>query len=101
MRTIAPTATSGATDINITQKLHFYFFKAGAAACLTLALSGVETEGTRTESALASQFGTGKQFSNVVERADIDGRVRARGSAQGRLVHKHHIAERIRAVQLR
>ena len=101
VRAIPAALAFRAADENVAEELHFNFFKTGAAAAFTLALRGIETEGAGAQTTLLRQTGRGEEFANVVERADIDGRVGARRFAQAGLIDQNDAAERFPAGQCR
>ena len=94
MLPVAPAIAIRAADENVAQELHLNFLKTRAAATFALADTGVEAEGAGIEAALFGLFGLGEHFADVVERADIDGGIGARGFAENGLIHEHHPAKR-------
>ena len=62
-----------------------------SAAGRAAALAGIEAERAGGVTAFPGQRLGGEQFADGVERADIAGRIRARGPADGRLVDHHHV----------
>jgi len=89
---IAASVALGAADENIAKKLHLDFLEARAAAAFALALGGVEAERAGVEALAAGGVGLRKEFADVVECADIDGGVGARGFSEGGLVNKDDAA---------
>ncbi len=69
---VPPAIALGATDENVTKKLHFDFLKTGAAAALALALTRIETEGASAEPALTRRLGLSEKFPDIIEGADIN-----------------------------
>src|SRR6266566_4553048 len=93
MRTIAPAIAIGTADENVAQKLHLDLLEARAAAPLTLAQAGIKAECAGVQPALLGRIRLGKEFANIIERPDIDGRIRARRLAQDRLIDEQHLAK--------
>ena len=93
MRPVAAAVAVGAADEHIAEELHLDLLEAGPATTLALALAGIEAEGAGVEAALLGGVGLGKQFADVVERADVNGGVGTRRLAERRLVHQHGAAE--------
>ena len=96
---VAAAIAIGAADEDVAEELHLDLLEAGAAAPFTLALGGIEAEGTGIEAALPGQLRLGEKVADVVKRANINGRVRARGLAENGLVHQHDAAEVLGAVR--
>ena len=94
MVAVAAAVALGALDEHVAQKLHLDFFKAGAATVAALALRGVEAKRPGRQLKRPGLKAGGEQFANVIERADVHGRVRARRAAQRRLIDHHHGLER-------
>ena len=83
----------GAAQVDIAEKLHFHVLEAVSPAGGTASLAGIETERAGGITAfLCERFG-GEKFADCVERADVTRGVRARGAANGRLVHHHHVLD--------
>src|SRR5688500_15798943 len=97
MRAITAAVTFGATDENVAEELHLDFLEAGTAAFFALALAGIETEGTRFQAALFGEDGIGEEFAEVIEGADVNGRVAAGSAANRGLIDHHNAAELVRA----
>ena len=93
MRAVAAAVAIGAADEDVAQELHLDLLEARAAAPLALPLAGVEAEGAGVEPALLRQLGLGEDGPDVIERANIDGGIRARGLAEDGLIHQHDPAE--------
>ena len=93
MRAVAAAIAIRAADENVAEELHLDLLEAGAATTFALALGGIETESAGTQTALFGRVGLGEQFAKVVERADVNGGVRARGFAQRRLVNQDNAAD--------
>src|ERR1022692_532187 len=93
MRAIAPSVTIWAADEHVAEKLHFDFLEAGAAAAFALALRGIETERAGIQATLLRRFGLRKEFPDVLERADVNGGIRARRFAEGGLIHQYDAAQ--------
>src|ERR1041385_6842921 len=83
----------GALDEHVAEKLHFDFFEPRAATALALALRGIEAERTGIQTALLREIGLREHFADVVERADVNRRIRPRRLAEDRLVDQHNAAE--------
>ena len=79
---IAPAVAIGAADEDVAEKLHFDFFEPGAAATFALALRGIEAERTGIQTALLREIGLREHFADVVERADVNRRIRPRCLAE-------------------
>ena len=90
---VAAAIAVGATDEDVAEELHLDLLEAGTAAPLTLALGRVEAEGTGVQAALLRQLRLGEDGPDLVKRADIDSRIRARSLAENGLVHQHNPAE--------
>jgi len=99
MRAIPAAAAIRAADEDVAEELHFDLLETGAPAAFALALGGVEAERAGVETAPFRGVRLGEQFPDVVERADVNGGIRARGFAQRRLVHKHGATETFPAAQ--
>ena len=93
MRAIAATVAIGTADKDVAEELHLDLLEARAAAAFALPLAGVETEGAGIESALLRQVGLGEDGPDVIERANIDGGIRARGLSKDGLIHEDNAAE--------
>src|SRR2546427_11065831 len=93
MRPVAAAVAIGAADENIAEKLHLDLLETGAVTTFALPLGGIEAERAGVEAALFGRVGLGKQFANVIERADVNRSVGARRLAERRLVHQHGAAE--------
>ena len=94
---IAAAIAVGAADEDVAEELHLDLLKPGAATAFALAVGGIEAERAGVEAALLGRFGLRKDFADVVERADVNGGVGARGFAEGGLVHEHDLAEGLEA----
>src|ERR1039458_10146567 len=90
---VAAAVAVGTADEDVAEELHLDLLEAGSPAPFTLALGRIEAEGTGVEAALPGLFGLGENFPDVIKRANIDGRIRARGLAKDGLVHQHNAAE--------
>src|SRR6266496_1664721 len=86
-----------AANEDITEELHLDLFEARAAAAFALTDTGVETEGAGVETALARPVALGEEIPDMVESAQVNGRVGAGRFAEGRLVHEDDLAERFPA----
>ena len=93
---VAAAVAVRAADENIAEKLHLDFLETGAPAAFALALARVEAEGAGVQTPLLGQFGLGKELADVIECADIDGGIRARGFAQDGLLHQDDAAQMLR-----
>lgn len=100
MRAIAPAVAVGTTDEDVAQELHLDLLEAGAAAALALASRRVETERAGRQAALSGGVGLGEHLADVVECADVDGRIRPRGLAERRLVDEQNAPQMPGAGQL-
>src|ERR1017187_6664456 len=89
MRPIAAAVAIGAAYKDIAQELHFDLLKAGPAAPLSLPLGRVKAESAGIEPTLLRQVRLGEHGADVIECADIDGRIGARGLAEDGLIHQH------------
>src|SRR5450759_3275196 len=83
----------GEEDEDVAQELHLDLLEARAAASFALPLAGVEAEGAGIESALLGLLGLGEDGPDVIERANIDGGIRARSFAEDGLIHQDDAAE--------
>ena len=99
MLPIAAAIALGAADENVAEELHLDLLEAGTATFLALADTGVEAEGAGVQSALLCHFGLGEDFADVVERANIDGGIGARGFAECGLIHEDDLAEGLVAIE--
>src|SRR4051794_30486332 len=93
MRPISPPIALRATDINIAQELHFYFFETRSTAALTLALRRIETKRARRESPLPRHFRLREQFPNIVKGSDVHHRIGTRRSAECGLIHHYDASQ--------
>ena len=89
----------GAAQVHVTQELHLHMLKARAPAGGATPIATVEAELGGGVAALPGQRCGGKQLANAVPRAHVAHGVGARRLANGRLVHKHHIGQMVRAQQ--
>src|SRR5690242_18870450 len=78
---ITPPIAIGATQVNVTQKLHLDVFESVAAARGTASVARIETERSRCVAAFLREWLAREKFADLVERPDIAGRVAARGFA--------------------
>ncbi len=97
MSAIPASGAIRAADEDVAEELHLDLLEASAAAALALALGGIEAEGAGVEAALAGRLGLREHFADVIERADIHRRIRARRLAERSLVHHQHAAEMLDA----
>src|ERR1017187_2992433 len=81
----------GATQIDVAEELHLDVLETIPAARRAASFAGIETKCARRITALLRRRLRGEKFTDRVERADVAGRIRARGPADGRLVHHHDI----------
>ena len=88
-----------AAQVDVAEKLHFDVLKARAAAARAAPVTAVEAEFACRIAALARQIGATEDFAQRVPGTDVAHRVGARRLANGRLVHKHHLAELLGAQQ--
>jgi len=88
-----------AAQVHVAQELHLHMLEAGAAAGGAAPVAAVEAELGRRVAALAGQRRVGEQGTDGVPGAHIAHRVGARRLADGRLVHKHHVAQLLGAQQ--
>ncbi len=89
----------GAAQVDVGQELHLDVLEARAAAGGAAAVAGVEREHARAVVALEGHRRGGEQLADLVERADVAGRVRARRLADRALVHEHGFRQPVRAQQ--
>ena len=94
----APAVAVRATEVHVAQKLHFEMLEAVARAGGTASLRVVEAEPAGGIAALAGERLGREEPANRVEGAHIARRDRAAGLADRRLVHEHHVRDRLRAV---
>ena len=87
--------TIRAPEVNVAQELHFDVLEAAPLAGRALTAGRVEAEGPGGVAALASRVGAREQAADDIERADVARRVTAGALADGRLVHEHHVGERL------
>jgi len=99
MLAIPPPFARGALDEHVAEELHFNLLKARATAAVALAHGGVEAEGAAVQTALLSEFRSGEEVAEVVEGADVNGWVGARGFAEGALVNEDGAAQMLDAGQ--
>ena len=89
----------GAAQVHVAEELHLHMLEARAAAGGAAAVAGVEAELAGGVVPLHRQRRVGKQLADLVEGADVAGRVAARGLADGALVDEHRLAQPIHAQQ--
>src|SRR5208337_2879135 len=92
-RAIAAAIAIRAADKDIAEELHLDLLEARAAAAFALPPAGVEAEGAGVQTALLRRLRLGEDGPDVIERADIDGGIRARRLAENGLIHQHDPAE--------
>ncbi len=88
-----------AAQVDVGQELHLDVLEAVAAAGRAAAVAGVEAEGAGGVSALLRERRGGEALADRVERADVAGRVAARGLADRRLVDEDDVADPVVAEQ--
>ena len=88
-----------AAQVHVRQELHFDMLETRTAASRATAIAGVEAEHAGGVAALLCQGRSGKQFADLVKRADVTRRVRTRRFADGRLIDEHHTRELLGAQQ--
>src|ERR1019366_627454 len=81
----------GAAQIDVAEELNLNVLEAVPAARRAAAFAGIETKRARRITALLRHRLRGEKFADRIERADVAGRVRARGPSHGRLVHHHDV----------
>ncbi len=80
-------------NIHIGQELHFYVFKARAAARRAATIAAIKAKRTRCVAAFAGNRRLREQFANRIKRTDIARRVRARRLTNLRLIDHDDIGE--------
>ena len=83
----------GAAQVHVRQKLHFNVFKTRSPASGAATISAIEAELAGRVAALTRQGRGGKNLAHRIPSAHIAGGVGSGGFTNGRLVHKHHIAQ--------
>ena len=92
-------AVAGFTGhVHVRQEVHFNLQGAVAGAVLTAATLDVEGEAAGGVAAHLRFAGLCEQLADVVEHAGVGGGVRARGAADGRLVHVNDLVQVFQAV---
>ena len=87
-----------AGHVYVRQEVHFNLQGAVAGAVLAAAALDVERESARGVAAHLRLIGLCEQLADVVEHARVGGGVRARGAADGRLVHVNDLVQVFQAV---
>src|SRR5204863_7936719 len=82
----APAVAVGAAQVDVGEELHLDVLKARAAAGRAAAVAGVEAEHAGAVAALRRQRLLREELPDLVERADVARRVRARRPHDGSLV---------------
>ena len=98
VRAVAPPVAVRAAQVHVAQKLHFEVLEAVARAGGAASVRVVEAEAAGGVPALAGEGFGGEQPADRVERADVARRHGAAGLADRRLVHHHHVPDRIRSL---
>ena len=96
---VAAAVAVGAAQVDVGEKLHLHMLEAAAAAGGAAAVAAVEGKAGGGVAALFGQVGGGKELADGIPRADVAGRVAARGFAYGRLVNKHAAGQLLCAQQ--
>jgi len=100
LRAVTAPVTVRTAQVHVAQKLHFDVLETRTAASRATSVAGIEAEHARPVGALLRERRLRKQLADFVERADVAGRIRARGLADRRLVDEHHVGNLIRAGQV-
>ncbi len=98
-RAVALAVAVRAAQVHVGEELHLDVLEAVAAAGRAAAVARVEAEGAGRVLARLRLGRAREQVADGVERADIARRVGARGLADRRLVHHHHLADGVPAAQ--
>ena len=96
---VAAAVAVGAAQVDVAEELHLDVLETRAAAGRAAAVAGVEAEHAGAVAALQRQRRLREQRADLVERAHIAGRVRARGPADRRLVDEQRVAQVVGAEQ--
>ena len=88
----APAVAVGAAQVDVGEELHLDVLEARAAAGRAAAVAGVEAEHAGAVAALHRHRLDREQLANLVERADVARRVRARRLADRALIDEHRFA---------
>ena len=97
--TETPAVAIRASQIDIGQELHLDMLETRTATARAAPVTRIEAEHAGRIAALGRQRRCGKQLAQLVECADIAGRVRTRGLADRRLVNENRIGQPIGAEQ--
>ncbi len=97
---VAPAVAVRAAQVHVGEELHLDVLEAVAAAGGAAPVAGVEAEGAGRVAARLRFRRAGEDVADGVERAHVARGVGARGAADGRLVHEHHVVDARRAVHL-
>ncbi|EDT04028.1 hypothetical protein BamIOP4010DRAFT_2429 [Burkholderia ambifaria IOP40-10] len=97
---VAAAVAVRATQVDVAQELHLDVLEARAAARRATAVARVEAERAGAVAALQRERRLREQLADLVERADIAGRIRPRGLADRRLIDEHDVADLVGARQL-
>ena len=81
----------GTSQVDVAEELHFDVLEAVAVTGGAPAFAAVKAERAGAVTAFASERLPGEELTNLVERADVAGRVGACGLTDGRLVHHHDV----------
>ena len=85
----------GAAQVHVAEELHLDVLKTGTATGGATPVTAVEAELGRRIATLLRQRRGGKQGADRVPRAHVADRIGARGLANGALIDKHHVGQRI------
>src|SRR5438105_8677320 len=93
MRAVPAPVAIRAADKDIAKKLHLDFFETGAATSFALTLCRIKTESARIQSALLCQVGLSEYLADIIESANVHGRIRTRRFAKNGLINQNNIHE--------
>ncbi len=96
---VAAAVAVRAAQVDVAEELHLHVLEARATAGRAAAVAGVEAEGAGAVAALARERGVGEDPAQLVEGADVAGRVAARGLADRALVDEDGVAQPVGAEQ--
>ncbi len=95
----APPVAVRATQVHVGEELHLDVLEAGAAAGRAAAVAGVEAEHAGAVAALQGERLDREELADLVERADVARRVRARRLADRALVDEDRVGQPVGAEQ--
>ena len=90
---VARTVAIAAAQVDVRQELHFDVFEAAACAGGAATGTGIETESTGGVAAFARFSEFREPLAHHVEGADVARRIRARGTADRRLIDEYDVSE--------